>query len=907
MEEKQGPVDYLIDIHVTKLVRFLLHSEDVNYMKRTLLSFFASIILLLVISDARASHNRAGEITYRQLSALQYEITLTTFTDVNPGNADRPTATLNFGDNTSDTRPRIEAIIVAPFIQRNRYKFIHTFPGYSTYIISYQDPNRNNGVVNMINSLNTEFYVETQLVINPFLGFNNSPVLLLEPIDFGGLNKLFVHNPNAYDEDGDSLSFKLVACKQNVQEEVFGYKFPTPANGFASVSFDIDPTTGQLTWENPIILGLYNIAIMVEEWRYISSVKRYERVGYIVRDMQIEILETNNHPPVITPLRDTCVLAGSDLSKQIIARDEDNHTITLTATGGPFLLPPPDVISFNQPSSAPGTITQSFNWKTSCNSVRKQPYQIVFKAVDNGFPRLVDLENWQVRVISPPPENLSATAVGSSVILNWDKLDCGKAMGYQVYRKTGASAFVPDVCQTGLPASLGFKLIKDITDINTTTFTDNNDGEGLSIGNNYCYRIVAYFPDGAESIASNETCVTLNRDLPSITRVSINSTSSNTGSDSVQWAKPVQLDTLQYPGPYEYRVYRITATNPGPVLLQTYSAQFLGDLNDSVLTDNALNTLNEQYTYVVDLWANAARVGSSKSASSIFIRAEGFDNRIQLNFDVKVPWSIDSFEVYRQNPVSGSFMKIGISLSNSYIDSGLTNGMQYCYFVRSFGKYSSGGFAEPLINNSQETCGIPVDNEKPCPPELSVVPSCGLYKNELTWTNPNDFCADDVVKYRVYQSKFVDGEFSLITELLPATLTSFTHSNLTESIAGCYFVTAIDSFDNESNRSNMVCVDNCPKYAFPNVFTPNGDGTNDLFTPIKDSVDFISKVTVTIFNRWGGVVYKTNDPMVLWDGQVQSTKQAAPEGVYYYTVEFSEIRVQGLRPKTISGFVHLLR
>src|SRR5688572_29702976 len=179
--------------------------------------FLSAFIVLPGIS--LATHNRAGEITYKQISALKYEFTLTTFTDIsNPSNADRKSAILNFGDNTSDEQPRIDDDLITPIIKRNIYRFTHTFPGYATYVISYQDPNRNLNVQNIENSVNTPFYVETELVINPFIGFNNSPTLLLEPIDVGGVNKLFVHNPNAYDDDGDSLSFKLVTCKQNVGE-----------------------------------------------------------------------------------------------------------------------------------------------------------------------------------------------------------------------------------------------------------------------------------------------------------------------------------------------------------------------------------------------------------------------------------------------------------------------------------------------------------------------------------------------------------------------------------------------------------------------------------------------------------------------------------------------------------------
>ncbi len=46
-------------------------------------------------------------------------------------------------------------------------------------------------------------------------------------------------------------------------------------------------------------------------------------------------------------------------------------------------------------------------------------------------------------------------------------------------------------------------------------------------------------------------------------------------------------------------------------------------------------------------------------------------------------------------------------------------------------------------------------------------------------------------------------------------------------LAGCYAVSAIDSFENESAFSAKICVDNCIMYELPNVFTPNGDGIND--------------------------------------------------------------------------------
>lgn len=854
-----------------------------------------------------ATHNRAGEITYKQLSALQYEFTLTTFTDVsNAGNADRPTAIMFFGDGTQDERPRVEKDLVGPFIQRNIYKFVHTFPGYSTYTISYQDPNRNNNVQNMLNSINTPFYVESELVINPFIGFNNSPVLLLDPIDFGGLNKLFVHNPNAYDVDGDSLSFKLVPCKQDVGEDVFGFKIPNAANGFASSTFEINPVTGQLVWENPIKLGLYNIAIMVEEWRYIAKNKKYIRIGYIVRDMQVEIVNTDNNPPVITPEKDTCILAGAIFNMQIAVKDIDNDRITLTATGGPFEIGPPDIITFPQNTVGVGNVVQDFVWQTSCLSIRKQPYQIVFKAVDNGSPKLVDLEDWQIRIISPAPQNLTSEAQGNGINLTWKKLICANASGYKIYRRFNSNAFTTSICETGLSSDKGYELIHTTTSVNDTSYRDNENGIGLIVGKDYCYRVVAIFPDGAESIVSNETCDFLTRDVPSITLASILNTNNTQGKDSVVFSKPTELDTIQYSGPYEFKWMR-SANNSPYVEIKTVSGNILGNIIDTSFYENTLNTVENQFKYKVELYSNSTLIGSSREASTIYLSSSFSENRtIGLSWNVSAPWDNDSFIVYRFNSTTNIFDSIGTSYSNFYTDSNLVDGREYCYYIKSIGKYAVGGFKSPIENLSQQYCTIPRDIQKPAAPNLTVTPSCSFYRNQLDWV-PSLVNAGDIKSYNIYKSEFEGSDFTILSSTNSKDILQYLDLNLLKSIAGCYFITSVDTFNNESERSNIVCVDNCPELYLPNVFTPNNDNINDLFIPIKDSINFVDKVKISIYNRYGKLVYQTNDPQINWNGKENNTGAELPVGTYFYTIEYSEIRLVGLKPKARTGFIELIR
>jgi len=81
-------------------------------------------------------------------------------------------------------------------------------------------------------------------------------------------------------------------------------------------------------------------------------------------------------------------------------------------------------------------------------------------------------------------------------------------------------------------------------------------------------------------------------------------------------------------------------------------------------------------------------------------------------------------------------------------------------------------------------------------------------------------------------------------------------------------------------------------YDLPNVFTPNSDGTNDLFT-----FDLVEAAEIQIFNRWGNVVY-ISDTVFEWDGK--SNGSECPEGVYFY-------RIKTKGDYTMSGFISLMR
>jgi gliding motility-associated-like protein len=89
-------------------------------------------------------------------------------------------------------------------------------------------------------------------------------------------------------------------------------------------------------------------------------------------------------------------------------------------------------------------------------------------------------------------------------------------------------------------------------------------------------------------------------------------------------------------------------------------------------------------------------------------------------------------------------------------------------------------------------------------------------------------------------------------------------------------------------------------FQMPNIFSPNGDGLNDVFKPFY--LGEMSVVELTVYNRWGQVVFESNDPNNPgWDGK--KGDKDAPSDVYIYIVRV------GVGEKTVeeNGQVTLIR
>jgi gliding motility-associated-like protein len=121
----------------------------------------------------------------------------------------------------------------------------------------------------------------------------------------------------------------------------------------------------------------------------------------------------------------------------------------------------------------------------------------------------------------------------------------------------------------------------------------------------------------------------------------------------------------------------------------------------------------------------------------------------------------------------------------------------------------------------------------------------------------------------------------------------------------CYQVTLqVTSLDGcvDTTRKE-ICIEPDVAIFVPNTFTPNGDGINETFFPLGVGLD-PNKFDLWIFDRWGNLIYYTDDINSGWDGKVQGHSDLCQEDTYVWKIKV--IDVKGYKYNMI-GQVNLIR
>lgn len=864
-------------------------------------TFIVAFLLLTTVPHSWATHNRAGEITIKQTGNLSINITITTFT-YTLSSADRDSLLVDWGDNTYSWARRKEILMLPGYYQRNIYTADHVFSIYGVYEILVQDPNRNLGVKNIPNSVNVIFSIKTTVILSASVGHNNNPVLLNYPIDKAGLNQVFVHNPAAYDADGDSLSYSLTTCTGEDGVPIENYSLPK-----ASDTLYVDVVSGDLVWDSPMETGIYNVAINIEEWR------RGLKIANIVRDMQIEVVETDNQLPEIDSLPDICLLAGDTARFTVSAFDPDADPLVLYASGGVFELVESPASFTEHTGESAGTAKGDFLWATACTHVRNAPYQVVFKAEDtHGTFKGVTFRSLNIRVLGKRVEDFRADPGSESISLSWAPYYCNDIVRFDIYRKEGFSDYVPGACDNSIPE--GFIRIGQTASDSTFYYEDFREAGGLVQGVAYCYIVVAVFDNGTFetlSIPSEVVCGTLIQGTPTLVQVSVVRHDAATGAIRLAWIPPSPsvLDTLNGGAPFYYYLYRAIPSNLSELQLIDNTKT---NLTDTIFVDGGINTTQYPFKYKIELFytdsltGELRYAGGGSTAFSTYLEARPGDNQIILKTIKNAPWVNIVDSIFVQLPGQSGYTLAGVvARTDSFVHTNLINGQEYVYEVHSIGMYAADTATYVTHNITHRVIATPVDTVAPCPPVLSVTSLCDSLVNLLNWTNPNSTCADDVTGYRLYWSRSTGGTTSHFYEIYNPSDTVFSHV-LNSGLGACYEVTAVDSFGNESAKSNRVCVDVCRLFCIPPYFSPDGDYINEQLLSCGTE-EYLAGIEVDfeIYSRWGMLVYKTSDPRIAWDGRDRISHNLVSTGVYYYICNVKEPRISGMEEYTLTGFVHV--
>lgn len=261
-------------------------------------------------------------------------------------------------------------------------------------------------------------------------------------------------------------------------------------------------------------------------------------------------------------------------------------------------------------------------------------------------------------------------------------------------------------------------------------------------------------------------------------------------------------------------------------------------------------------------------------------------------------FSVLTNTVAPQNVDAGSGSVIACGLTSTNLSGASTNtNVSYAWNGPSVTSIISGSnTANPLVGETGTYTLTVTDNSTGCSASATVSVIQGTINAAFTADTLNGIVpttinfTDQSTGVNTFNWNFGDGNTS----------TTQNPSNIYNS-AGVFTVTLIVSAGPCIDTATaIVIIEDGLTLEIPNVFTPNGDGKNDVFT-IKSTG--VKEISLQIFNRWGVKLYEFSGPKAAWDG-LNNVGQDVPSGTYFFFV-----KANGFDGKEIEkhGTVNLFR
>ncbi|MBI3510982.1 MAG: gliding motility-associated C-terminal domain-containing protein [Bacteroidetes bacterium] len=120
------------------------------------------------------------------------------------------------------------------------------------------------------------------------------------------------------------------------------------------------------------------------------------------------------------------------------------------------------------------------------------------------------------------------------------------------------------------------------------------------------------------------------------------------------------------------------------------------------------------------------------------------------------------------------------------------------------------------------------------------------------------------------------------------------------TVAGTYNICLVTTDNSGCSDTTCWSVEVKPHdIEVPNVFTPNGDNTNDLL--VFKNLEYFPNSMLQIYNRWGELVYENGNYLNDWNGKKKGNGGECVDGTYYYILSGPNIKTP------LTGFVQLIR
>ena len=254
------------------------------------------------------------------------------------------------------------------------------------------------------------------------------------------------------------------------------------------------------------------------------------------------------------------------------------------------------------------------------------------------------------------------------------------------------------------------------------------------------------------------------------------------------------------------------------------------------------------------------------------------DNSVILQWQTDPDYTAAEFSV--EKSAGGNFEFLATTTQNNFADNSYDPAQGSCYRI-----------------SYKDVC----DNQSPLSVEACPINLTGNLRNDntivLTWTAYQGW-SDGVAGYTI--EKYAEDGTLLQTIEVGNTTTYVDASDDVNHQMYVYVIQANAAEPGlEQSVSNRVTILKDPNIFHPTAFTPNGDNLNDVFTVFGQ---YVVGFEMKIFNRWGELLYTTDDIFGGWDGRFRGLDM--PEGTYTFIAHITD---RAGRTFKRSGSVLLLR